>query len=602
MGIRTAIGVDLGATNVVVSGVNPQGETEILRNAEGQTTTPAAVYLADERAIIGEEALLRGRRHPERLAAHIKMELGQAWYHSTIGGVHVPPDALQACILRQLRKEWDQRFPGEKIVTIAVPGMFNDVQRSATLEAARLAGITHCKIIDEPLAATLAYAEKVPQSFVGDSSNGKRILVLNMGGQASEVSLLWFNPAGLSTLATEGDAQLGGHDWDLCLARQVAEETRRLAGDKALRDPSLRFQILEFSQKAKLALASRPAAHLKLQVGQKLHPIEVTRERFVAASQELLARIEQLIQKALSSAQVGWQVVDSILLVGGASQLPAIREMLVQRTGKLPDAWISPWEAIARGAARHSLQKIHRAATPLQIASSCTHSIGIEWEDSVAKKPVRKTLIKRNTPLPTQVTREIMMRGIPRKQFALSVWQGDAEDPRHCAMIGRAILEDLPPDLAADWPIDLKVDVGTNGRITVDAAVRYTQQAVQLVMQRPDCVSRTHFNLWQPVVESLRGLQAYTAASRQEEFGSTKIPVVIKSTRPADAGSANQAEPALAAENPEENRILALLRRLMPFNFRSAHSAQGTDSADSKPEELEKPPRTEPPMLEVIDN
>jgi len=103
-------------------------------------------------------------------------------------------------------------------------------------------------------------------------------------------------------------------------------------------------------------------------------------------------------------------------------------------------------------------------------------------------------------------------------------------------------------------------------------------------------------------VESLRGLQAYAAASRQEEFGNTKIPVVIKSSRPADAESESQGEPALAAENPEENRVLALLRRLMPFNFRSAPSTKGTESADSKSEQSEKPARPAPPMLEVIDN
>lgn len=599
MSPHTAIGIDLGATNVVVSWVNPRGESEVLRNAEGHATTPAAVYLADDRTIVGEEALLRGRRHPERLAAHVKMELGQAWYHSAIGGVQAPTDALQACLLRQLRKEWDQKIPGEKVVTIAVPAMFNDAQRRATLDAARLAGINHCEIIDEPLAATLAYGELTPQTFVGENAHGRRILVLNMGGQGSEASLLWFHPNGLSTLATEGDSQLGGHDWDLCLARQVAEATRRLAGDKALRDPSLRLQILEFSQTAKLTLASRGAANLKLQIGDKRHQIEVTREQFAAASRELLTRVEQLLQRVLSAAQLAWREVDNVLLVGGASQLPAIREMLVQRLGKLPDAWISPWEAIARGAARHSLQRLHHATAPLAIASNCTHSIGIEWTDPVVKKPMRKTLIPRNTPLPAQVSRQIKMRGMPHQQFALSFWQGDADDPRHCTLIGRAILDDLPEDLAADWPIDLKVDVGTNGRITVDAAARYTTQAVHLVMQRPDCVSRTHFNLWQPVVESLGGLNAFAVASRQEGAGSATIPVVVKSSRPADEAGASS-DQVTGEATPEENRILALLRRLMPFYFKSPATKEA--EPDSSQPTIAAKGTPQPPMLEVIDD
>jgi molecular chaperone DnaK (HSP70) len=306
MATRTAIGVDLGATNVVASWVNERGETEILLNAAGRASMPATVYLADDRTIVGEEALLRGRRHPERLAAHIKSELGRRWYHSAIGGVHVPPEALQACLLRQLRLEWDRRFPGSKVVTIAVPAMFNDVQRRATIEAARLAGITNVEIIDEPLAATLAYAEKIPQSFVGEEQKLRKILVLNMGGQATEASLLSFNLHGLSTLATEGDTELGGHDWDLCLARRVSEEVSQLAGNKWLMNPGLRFRILEFAQKSKLALSSRPATHLTLQVGDKTHKIEVTRENFNAAMGELVTRVEHVIQRALSAAHLDW--------------------------------------------------------------------------------------------------------------------------------------------------------------------------------------------------------------------------------------------------------------------------------------------------------
>jgi molecular chaperone DnaK (HSP70) len=270
--------------------------------------------------------------------------------------------------------------------------------------------------------------------------------------------------------------------------------------------------------------------------------------------------------------------------------------MLVQRMGKLPDAWISPWEAIARGAARHSLQRFHTATPLLSIASSCTHSVGIEWDDPVAKRTLSKTLIKRNTPLPAQVSREVMMRGAPRKQFAFTVWQGDADEPQHRTLIGRALLEDLPADLAADWPIDLKVDVGTNGRITVDAAVRYTPQAVHLVMQRPDCVSRTHFNLWQPVVESLGGLRAYQAASDQEEFRNTKIPVVVQSSRPAEAEQERQDEPPTA----EESRLWALLRRLMPFHLRRL-PAKGEGENHSQPDTATNPTRSEPTVLEVIE-
>lgn len=598
MTTRTAIGVDLGATNVVVSWVNSRGETEILPNAEGIASTPAVVYLADDRTIVGEEALLRGRRHPERLAAHIKAELGSRWYHSTIGGVHVPPEALQACILRQLRMEWDRKFPGSKVVTIAVPAMFSDVQRRATIEAARLAGITNVEVIDEPLAATLAYAEKIPQSFVGEEQKLRKILVLNMGGQATEASVLSFNFQGLSTLATEGDSQLGGHDWDLCLARRVSEEVSQLAGNKWLMNPGLRFRILEFSQKTKLALASRPATHLNLQVGDKTHKIEVTREKFAAAMGELVTRVEHVIQRALSAAHLDWHQLDGTLLVGGASQLPAIRELLGKRTGRLPETWISPFEAVARGAARQAFQRLHSTLAPMPaIQSQTTQDLGVEWEEPITKQRMRKTLIRRGMPLPTLVTREIILRGVKRKNITLSLWQGDAEDSLHCTLIGRAVLEDLPDDLAEDWPIDLKLDMGINGRIAADAVIRYTKCSVHLVMQRPDCVSATHFNLWQHIVESLSGLPAYVEAGKQEDAGSTKIPVVITSSHPVEASAQEVAEPQAA----EENRLLALLRRLMPFHRGAPQLAANSEVPARATASGDHSARRTPPVLEVIE-
>ncbi|QDU27209.1 Chaperone protein DnaK [Anatilimnocola aggregata] len=598
MATRTAIGVDLGATNVVVSWVNSRGETEILLNSEGKASMPAAVYLADDRTIVGEEALLRGRRHPERLAAHIKADLGSRWYHSAIGGVHVPPEALQACILRQLRLEWDRKFLGSKVVTIAVPAIFNDVQRRATIEAARLAGITNVEIIDEPLAAALAYAEKIPQSFVGEEQSLRKILVLNMGGQATEASVLSLNFHGLSALATEGDPQLGGHDWDLCLARRVAEEVSQLAGRKWLMNPGLRFRILEFSQKAKLALSSRPATHLTLQVGERTHKIEVTREKFNAAMSELVTRVELVIQGALSAAHLDWHQLDGTLLVGGASQLPAIRELLEQRTGRLPEAWISPYEAVARGAARHAFQRLHSTMAPMPaIHSQCTHSLGVEWEEPITKQKMRKTLIRRGTPLPTEVTRELIMRGAQRKSIVLSLWQGDAENAQHRTLIGRAVLEDLPADLAEDWPIDLKLEMGINGRIAVDASVRYTKCIVHLVMQRPDFVSATHFNLWQQIVESLSGLPAYVEAGKLEDIGGKKIPVVITSSHPAEASVQEDSEPQAV----EENRLLALLRRLMPFHRGATQLASTSEAAVAAPVSGDQSARRTPPALEVIE-
>lgn len=562
---RTAIGIDLGDTNVVVAWVNAQGDSEILANAEGQFATPAVVYFDDDRTIVGEEALLRGRNHPDRLAAHVKSALGNHWYAANIGGTHLPPEVLQACILRKVRADIDRKIPGEKVVTITVPAKFNELQRHATLEAAQLAGFASVSMLDEPIAATLAYAERTPHALLAEGGGPRRTLVLNLGGQACEASVLQLNPQGLSTIATEFDSTLGGHDWDVCLAQHVLRRLPKSQNSKLLADPGSRFRLLESAGKAKITLATREVAHWLQRAGQDSLPIEITREDFHAATKELLARVEYTIERALNAAQLTWNQIDSALLVGGASQLPAIRELLLNRTGHFPDSWISPMEAVARGAARHSVQSLYVTNSPdvpaFTIQSLCTQSVGIEGVDSKTGRHVRKLLIRHGTPLPTSVVREFITRESRQKGVFFNFLQGNSEDAQQCTLIGRAHLKDLPDDLAEDWPIDLTLNMGANGRITVDAVVRYTQRAVHLVMERPDCVSTTHLKLWQPVVEARRGLAAYVEAARQEENMNSKLPVAVASSRQTKPNTEQDAQP----QTFEQSRMASLLRRLMPF-------------------------------------
>jgi molecular chaperone DnaK (HSP70) len=231
------------------------------------------------------------------------------------------------------------------------------------------------------------------------------------------------------------------------------------------------------------------------------------------------------------------------------------------------------------------------------IQSQSTQDLGVEWEEPITKQRMRKTLIRRGTSLPTLVTRELILRNAQRKSLTLSLWQGDTEDTLHSTLIGRAVLEDLPADLAEDWPIDLKIDMGINGRITVDAVIRYTKCSVHLVMQRPDCVSATHFHLWQHVVDSLSGWPAYVAAGQQEEAGSTKIPVVITSSHPVEP-----AEPAASEPHAiEENRLLALLRRLMPFHRGAPQLAANSEGQAGATPSGDQPAGRTPPALEVIE-
>ena len=571
-----AVGIDLGTTNTVVAAVNAAGHTEILRTREGESLIPSVVLFGDERTIVGREAQLRGRAHPDRLAACAKRQLGMAFYDEPIGGESIPPEVIQACILQQASRECLGQDGRRSRVVIAVPAHFNETQRHATAMAAEMSGLHLLDLVNEPLAAALAFAEDAPLFSIAETHSGPRaVLVFDLGGYTFEATLLSVRPGEITMVATDHDSFLGGHDWDMRLADMLAEPFVRSHGVDPRETPQHLDHLVQRAIQIKHALGVRSHAAVHLDFGVGSETIRITRGQLENATIDLGEQTGQLCDRLLRGAGLDWSRVSQVLLVGGATRMPMIQRMLAQRLGRDVDNRVCPEEAVARGAAIYAARALQGSGPPpaLQVTSTSTHSLGIEGVNQETGERVNKVLIPKGTPLPAKVSREFFAKSDAQRTIMFNVLEGENSDPSRCVKIGVVTLRELPPDVSEQWPIEVTYEYSQSGRLSVDARVRYTDCSVHMETVRPAGVSKAHVAQWKEVVTALPGFPPYRQVRAWERAADAAGPLVVAGLPPADS-----AQPA---------GVQAFLRRMMPFVFRPRKPAEvaAGPAADNLPDQ-----------------
>ena len=578
-----AVGIDLGTTHTVVAAVNAAGHAEVLRTKEGESLIPSVVLLGDDRVVVGREAQLRGRAHPERLAACVKRQIGQTFYDQRIGGESFSPDVLQACLLQAVQREWFRESARKCGVVIAVPAHFNESQRHATAMAAEISGLALLDLLNEPIAAALAFAEHTAElTSVSCESQPHAVLVYDLGGYTFEASILWIGPGQVSLIASDHDSFLGGHDWDLRLADYLAEPFIRHSGVDPRTDPALLEPFVQRAIQVKLALGVRDHTSLALTCRGHTEKLRITRQEFEGMASDLVARTLKICDGVVEKAGLKWSDVQNILLVGGATRMPMVRQALAKRSGRLPDDRVCADEAVARGAALYAarIKSGQAGPPPLRISSVSTHSLGIEGADQNTGARVNKVLIPKGTPLPAAATREFMGKSLSGQVMAFNVLEGEHSHPSKCVTIGRVILKDLPPDIADQWPVEVKYEYSAAGRLTVDARVRYTDRSVHLETARPGGVSQAHVARWKEVVTAQAGLAAFRQVRAWERAADAPPPLVLAGVEP----------PQPKAEESQAGGVQSFLERMLPFVFGrrplspdEAGSTNQLDTAGVKP-------------------
>jgi molecular chaperone DnaK len=552
------LGIDLGTTNSAVAWIDEKGHSVMIRSTEGEMLTPSVVLFDDNETIVGKSARAASTVHPDQVAQWVKRDMGLKVYHQPIRGEFFPPEVIQACILRKLKDDIVAELdtPGHSVIT--VPAYFDEPRRKSTADAGEMAGLTVLDIVNEPTAAALAFGERLGYlSNSGALAEEMTVLVYDLGGGTFDVTLLHMAPGNIQTLATDGDVQLGGHDWDLRLVDFVAEQFVRSGGTDPRQDPAGFSRLYAAVEEAKHTLSARSRARVRLDHQGHSHSLAITRSQFADMTADLLERTTYTTRQVLTDGGVSWGDVSRILLVGGSTRMPMVPEKLEQMSGIRPDRTVNPDEAVARGAAIYARFLMNKRAgrqTGFEVSNVNSHSLGIEGIDSETMRKTNVMLIPRNTPLPATFTDRFTTKRAGQQSIVVQVLEGESSEPEDCTRIGRTVVRGLPTNLPQGTLIDVTFEYQTNGRLEVQTRIPGTEKVSKLTLERNSGLSDARIADWRGSVSTAAGFDEMATLTVPEtpptppaSAASPQPPATPPTSAPAD----RTAEPQPAAQAPE---------------------------------------------------
>src|SRR5262245_40239896 len=343
------IGIDLGTTYSALAQLDVEGRPISVPNSDGKTTTPSVVILGEQgHVIVGPSPERVSVEPPDNIVEAIKRQMGNKNWSKEYQGKKLTPEFISALILKKLKQDCERTIGPIANAVITVPYYFNDLRRKATQDAGKIAGLNVIDIINEPTAATLAYAWM--RGELGRSERReeeKTIMVYDLGGGTFDVTVVTYTPTHFRVLATDGDVMLGGIDWTNRIVEHVAEQFRRKYGSDPLADPETRLVFTQECETAKRTLSAKAQVPVNLYFQGKTLTVAVTRGDFQRMTADLLQRTRDTTELVLQQSGVEVGQLDEVVLVGGSTHMPAVYDMLKQVTGRNPSRELNPDEAVA---------------------------------------------------------------------------------------------------------------------------------------------------------------------------------------------------------------------------------------------------------------
>lgn len=498
------VGIDLGTTFSVLAYINEAGVPATVPNAEGELLTPSALLFEGDNVVVGKEAAKAMSTEAASVADHPKRSMGSKVYQKQLGGRRFPPEALQGWILKKLKSDAESTIGFFDQAVVTVPAYFDEVRRKATQDAGYIAGLNVIDIINEPTAAAIAYGFN--SGWINESglaSERRRVLVYDLGGGTFDVTVMDVQGKEFRAIATDGDFRLGGLDWDMRLVNHVAEEFKKAHGVDPREDENTRGRLMVDCQAAKETLTVRDRATIDCLQGSHALRVEVTRNEFEDLSLDLLDRTDFTVRQTLKAANTKWSDIDQVLLVGGSSRMPAVRNMLEGLSGKKPDTSLSPDQAVAHGAAIRSAiiqgESEHFKSTKIKNVNS--HSLGVVATEIDTKIRRVVQLIPRNTPLPVVARQVFKIHKKNQESLLVKIVEGESENPEDCGTVGRCSIWDLPEQIEVGTPIEVRFAYQENGRLKIKVTIGGGEgRAFRYEVERPNSLTQEQLKSWRDYI------------------------------------------------------------------------------------------------------
>lgn len=464
------IGIDLGTTYSAVAIVNDHGKPEILVNREGERITPSVVLFDDESPLVGSIAKRSAVASPLNVVQFVKRQMGDpTWKFRTESGDSYTPEEISALILKRL-KEDAEALLGETVqdAVITVPAYFDDAQRKATQDAGKIAGLNVLRIINEPTAAALAYG-------IEKSTKDETVLVYDLGGGTFDVTIMKIDKSEIEVLATSGDKNLGGFDWDNALMEYLNEEFKSQGGPDLFDDPAFEQDLRDKCEIAKKTLSARDKATVFLSAGGKTHSIPVTLDKFNELTEPLLKRTHRIMEMVLEDANLAWSHIDKILLVGGSTRMRAVPAIVERVTGKKPSMELHPDEVVALGAAmqgavlaaanKEGSRAMQDQYSLVEISDVCSHSMGVIASDDNDRE-FNSIILRKGTGVPGEASEHYQTSVDGQTTIKVQVTEGEDEDPQFVKVRDERDMSVPAYKKGAPLRVTFRYDI--NGRIQVE--------------------------------------------------------------------------------------------------------------------------------------